>query len=244
MGSEPHSRSLMAAQCKAHAKSTGKQCTRRAINGGVVCPVHGNNARSKAKAAANVAEAKARAVMARRGLPEPVAITSTEAMIWSISAKYAEVLWLRREVQQVGRDDLVFGVTREKTSKAPPEPVDGTEPGPGTGEPPVTFERTFEARANIWWVMLRSAEDQLVKFAKDARSCNVDEAQITLARRQGEMLGAMFGRFLDQLMDALRDALIQAGVTQGEFVRVWKETIDGLFPAAFRALGQSNGGEQ
>jgi len=233
--SEPHGSGR--AKCTATAKTTGKPCERWPEPGAKTCYFHGSaTKKSHAKAARNVAEAKAREQMARLGLPEPVEISAAEAMIWSVSAKFGEVCWLRAMVASVPQQDLVWGVARERAGKPPSSPVDGVEPIPGTGQPPdlvAAPERTFEARANIWWVMLRGAEDQLVRYAKDARAAGCDEARVRLAEAQGDMLAS----FVKGLLTALYGALLAAGVTGADFEVVWATSVAELVPKHFRALG-------
>lgn len=64
-------------QCTAKAKSTGKRCTRTAIRGGTVCPVHGGGSKKVKNAASRrhalqTAQADAVATLAHLGL-DPIA---------------------------------------------------------------------------------------------------------------------------------------------------------------------------
>lgn len=188
------------------------------MKGQNVCYMHGGqSSQAVAGAEKRLAEQAARKQMARLGLPDPIKISAIEAMVWAISAKYAEVVWLRSIVQSIDTDDLVWGKTRVKKG--------GDDHG-----------TTKEAVASVWWQMLRGAEDQLVKYAATARARNVDEATVTIAEQQGQMLG----QFLDGLMAAMLAALIQEGVTTAEFPVVWARCIRELFPKHFRTLGRSN----
>lgn len=229
-GEPPHGHTTVKtsrARCTATAKTTGKPCRRYPEQGAKTCHFHGSATRAaRAKAAQNVAEEKARVQMARLGLPEPVKISHGEAMIWLVSAKYAEVCWLRAKVQSISEADLVWGVTRDKAGAT----TTNLETGEVTSAAP---EVTRESRPNIWWVMLRGAEDQLVVYAKAAHAAGVDDAHVDLAKQQGQMLGA----FLDGLMAAMFAALVGAGVTREDFPGVWAATIADLFPRHFRALG-------
>lgn len=213
--------------CKSHVKETrdpkpgrrtraaGEPCLNPPKDGQLVCAKHGANAKQNLrKAEERIAEGKARAQMARLGLPEPVKISHTEAMIWLVSAKYAEVCWLREQVQAIDPADLVWGKIRNK------------EGGDDRGT-------TYEAKPNIWWVMLRSAEDQLVTYAKAAHAAGVDDAHVDLAKQRGLLLG----QFLDSLMAALCAWLINAGVTRENFPGAWAAGIADLFPKHIRTLG-------
>lgn len=212
--------------CKGHVRATrdpkpgtrtrqaGEPCLNPPKEGQLVCAKHGANAaQNLRKAKDRVAEGKARTIMARRGLPEPIAISHTEALTWLVSAKYAEVCWLRAMVASIPETDLVWGTTREK------------EGGDDRGT-------TREAKPSIWWVMLRGAEDQLARFAKDAHACGVDDANLDLAKERGRLLGVL----VDGLLAALCAALVAAGVTGPAFEVAWQAAIADLLPKHFRAL--------
>jgi len=185
------------------------------------CADHGGaHPFAQQKARLILAEAGARKEMLKLGLPEPVKISHVEAMIWLVSAKYAEVRWLRAHVQELGDTDLVWSKTQEKNTSSL------IAVGNSDSE-------TFEAGASIWWVMLRTAEDQLIKFASAAHAAGVADAEVDLAKQRGQMLGL----FLDNLMAALCAMLVEAGVTREDFPDVWASSIADLFPRHFRALG-------
>jgi hypothetical protein len=183
--------------------------------------------------------------MARLGLPEPVEISAAEAMIWMVSAKYAEVLWLRAMVGSIPQDDLVFGVSRERTGGdassgvTAPKGEAGSSPGAG-------LERTFEARPNIWWQMLRTGEDQLVRYAAAARAAGCDEARVRLAESQGEILVQVMRAALVAMFKVVVDTLTAAGVSDVQVVIValqvaWEAAVSEVVPREFRRLGEGIG---
>lgn len=187
-------------------------CTRCRLHGGA-SPL------AQKKARKDEAEERARKQMFRLHLPEPIKISHVEAMIWLVSAKYAEVVWLRDKVQSTDADELVWATVQEKTQSG--------------GLPGTMYSTTQEARASVWWLMLRTAEDQLIRFASAAHSAGIADAEVDLAKQRGQMLGT----FLDNLMAALCASLVAAGVTRNDFPAQWAASIAELFPQHFRALG-------
>lgn len=211
-------------RCGAKKRSAaGGICMNWPLVGTTRCKIHGGaSPMAQKKAKKDAAEAAARKQMLRLGFPEPVKISHVEAMIWLVSAKYAEVRWLRAKVQELCDEDLVWGTTREVEQNAT------------GGVNAVSFDSTTkDAVASVWWTMLRGAEDQLVRFASAAHAAGVADAEVDLAKQRGQMLGV----FLDNLMAALCAALVAAGVTRKDFPDVWASSIAELFPKHFRALG-------
>jgi hypothetical protein len=202
-------------------RERGEPCHQLPRHGQEVCKFHGgNNPDALRLAKKRETEKKAQLQIKKLGLPlHPEPISHTEALIWLVSSKYAEVCWLREKVAKIPDPELVWGVTSDK--------VGGHDGG-----------TTSAATPNIWWEMLRKAEDQLVKFATAAHAAGVDDAMVDIAKARGMMMGA----FLDALMDNLKTSLIKQGVTQGDFSAAWSASISSLFPAAFRALGSSKKG--
>lgn len=199
----------------------GLPCANWAMQGCRRCRLHGGaTPGAQRKAKHDAAEAAARRQMERLHLPPPVKISHVEAMIWLVSAKYAEVAWLREKVQSLDEEDLTWGLTQRRSQAG--------------GTTATSFDaEVYEVQASIWWLMLRTAEDQLIKFASAAHAAGVADAEVGLAKQRGQMLGV----FLDKLMAALCAALIKAGVTREDFPAVWEASIGELFPRHFRALG-------
>lgn len=196
-------------RCTATSKRTGRQCESWAMHGSTVCHKHGGNARQVRAAAQRRLDAAAAANILADGLAAAYGdnvpdIDPAEAMLSAVSWKYAEVVALRAQVAALEDKERVWGTTRVK------------EGGDDRGT-------TQEATANIWWVMLRSAEEQLVKFAAAARAAKCDERRVRLAEEHGTMVAGVIKAILDRLdlTDAQR-------VLVGEVV-----------PQELRALGGS-----
>lgn len=171
-------------QCAAHARS-GRQCRQPAIPGGTVCHYHGGSAPQVRAAAARRIEADIAANVLADGLAQAYGeqvpdIDPAEAMLRAVSWKFAEVCALRAMVSQLSQNDRVWGTTREKTG----------------GEDAGTTE---EAKPSVWWQMLRTAEDQLIKFAAAARAAGCDERRVQIAEQQGDQLVVVIRTVIDRL---------------------------------------------
>lgn len=171
--------------CTGHKTSTGEPCKNRPATGLTVCRYHGGGtAAAKAAGARRVTEQAVQKQLARTlrdayggQVPE---IDPAEAMLHAVSWKYAEVRALRAYVAELDIEDRVWGVTKEKTG--------GDDAG-----------TTEEAKPNIWWQMLRTAEDALVKYAAAARAAGCDERRVRIAEGQGQLVAAVIRAVLDRL---------------------------------------------
>ena len=90
------------AHCTAHAKSTGKRCTRPAIAGGTVCRFHGGSAPQVIAAARMrllalidpAISTLARGVLKRSGIPTPQEIQAAKDLLDRAGLKAADSLRL------------------------------------------------------------------------------------------------------------------------------------------------------
>lgn len=177
-------------RCTAHKSGTIKAgnprpCMAMPINGLTVCGAHGGKSvAAKAAAGRRVTEAKASRQLAdalRDAYGDHVPqVDPADAMLHAVSWKYAEVRALRAYVAELDPTERVWGVTKEKTG--------GDDAG-----------TTEEARPNIWWQMLRTAEDQLVKYAAAARAAGCDERRVRLAEGQGQLVAGVIRAVLARL---------------------------------------------
>lgn len=133
-------------------------------------------------------------------------IAPAEAMLQAVSWKYSEVVFLRGKVAELSEKQMVWGKTRSKTG--------GDDYG-----------TTRESKPNVWWSMLRTAEEQLVKFAAAARAAGCDERRVQLAEQQGVLLAGVIRRVLDRL----------------ELSEPQRELVSVVVPQELRAL-ESGGG--
>lgn len=197
----------MHTKCKGTTR-TGNPCGNRPIIGGTVCRMHGGSAPAvRAKAAERTQQdAARRALMA---LGEPVPIDPAQALLDLIAWKHGEVQWLRSKVQAVRDEVLVWGATEHREGVGPEGPIS------------VTSER---AQPNVWWSLLRQAEDQLSDYASKALRAGVAERQIRLAESTGAAIAGVVNVILDRLqLTATQRGLVPTVVP--EAFRMLKGTV-------------------
>lgn len=151
-------------------------------------------------------------------------VDPAEALLGLVTQKWAEVQWLRIKVQEVedsgtatsGEDrvadgeSLVWGLTKRDEGTGPMGPVD---------------VETREVGPNIWWKLLREAEDQLAKYSTAALRAGVERRQIELQEAHALHLAQAITRILDQL-----------GLSQDQ-----ARLVPTVVPAVLRALPVAGG---
>jgi hypothetical protein len=123
-------------------------------------------------------------------------VDPAEALLRLCATKAAEVEWLRSMVIQIDthpapaadgdgeQSALVWGQTAHETGIGPEGPID---------------KRTWQAGANVWWKLLREAEDQLARYSTAALRAGVERRQIELQEAQALHLAQAIHRILDAL---------------------------------------------
>lgn len=158
------------------------------MKGATVCKSHGGGA-------PQVREAAGRRLAAqeiRKTLGDvPDDVDPAQALLELVKLKYAEMHWLRAKVQEVdtdpaegGSESLTWGVSKHDEGIGAQGPVD---------------VKTHESQANIWWRLLREAEDQLAKYSALALKAGVERRQIELQEAQAVHLAGAINRILDAL---------------------------------------------
>lgn len=165
-------------------KRDGNPCGAAPIKGGNRCVRHGGSApQVQAKARERVIEENARGILGRIDPSAPLE-HPVETLMRLISMKWAEVIWLRSKVQALQDNELTWGRTERRVGIGPEGPVD---------------VETFKAEQNIWWKLLREAENQLANWTAAAAKAGVDErlAKVT------EDTANEFHKALTQILAAL-----------------------------------------
>ena len=120
----------------------------------------------------------------------PDDVDPAQALLELVKLKYAEMHYLRAKVQELGDsedagpDALTWGVSKHDEGIGAQGPVD---------------VKTHESQANIWWRLLREAEDQLAKYSALALKAGVERRQIELQEAQAVHLAGAINRILDAL---------------------------------------------
>jgi len=169
-------------KCTAKTRS-GERCKNPPITGAHVCRMHGG------KAPQVQARAKARAQQQAvtdllQNLGTPADVDPSQALLNLIAAKNGEVVWLRGMVQSIEQESLTWGAVDHESGIGQQGPID---------------KITEKAAVNVWWDMLRKAEDQLASYATQALRAGIAERQIQLAESQANLIVGVIRRILDRL---------------------------------------------
>ena len=181
-------------KCSA-TKQDGTPCTKWRVLGSTVCQTHGAGAPQVRQRAA---ERRQQAQILKALGDVPVEnVDPAEALLRLVSMKWAETLWLRSKVRELpdstteadddagdDADTLVWGRTKHEQGIGPQGPIDKTD---------------YAAEANIWWRLLREAEDQLAKYSTAALRAGVERRQLELQEAQAVHLASAINRILDAL---------------------------------------------
>lgn len=181
----------MSQKCTAKAKSTGKPCTRWAIEGGKTCPVHGSSNRRSKLAAKRVTEkAKAEKKYAReleRQATKAREVEPSTALVELVHSAAGEVEYWRAEVDRVQADHperLTMGVTRVEKGTRDRSDVD---------------MKIIETTPHIAYVMWTEARERLAKYAAAALKAGVEERRVRLAEDQGALMAQVIRGILGDL---------------------------------------------
>ena len=167
-------------RCTARSSQTGRRCRKRPMKGATVCETHGGRApQVKAAAARRLAEQAAAEAVAIYGLP--VDVSPTEALLEEVRWTAGHVAWLRARVQEVEERQLTAGVAEQRID---PE-----------GGKTVIIKTT----AHIWVELYQRERRHLVDVCAAALKAGVEERQIRLAERQGDLVAAAIEAILGDL---------------------------------------------
>ena len=170
--------------CGGKKKKSPDPCAAPPIKGGTRCTRHGGSApHVQAKAKERIIEENARGILGRID-PAAPREHPVETLLNLIRSKNAEVQWLRARVQSFTEDELVWGLTEHKTGVSVEGPVD---------------VETYKAEVNVWYRLLREAENQLANWITSALRSGVEERKVRLAESQGMAVAGVIRKVLDGL---------------------------------------------
>jgi len=185
---QPHPR------CTAHNRA-GKPCGHVPEPDQTVCRLHGGRAPqaiAKAEERRRVAEASSQVMT----LGLSIETTPDQALLDELYRTAGEVAWLDSKVRQLDDENLIWGITREKTG--------GDDHGV-----------TREAKPNAWYLLWHNARDRLVKVAEACKKANIEERRIQLAEDQGRAIAGAVIRILGRLeLTDAQQALVPVVVPQ------------------------------
>lgn len=210
-------------KCSAHNRA-GRPCGEKPQPDQHVCHLHGGRSpNALRKAEERQAEQRARGELLTLGVAydqDAPDVNHGKALLDLVRWKHAEVVWLRSQVQSLSTKKLVWSKTRVK--------VGGEDRG-----------TTSEATVNVWWKLLRQAEDQLERYATSAHRAGIQDAQLQLARDQAQFAAAVLQRALEGMLRALIAAGLEEGLRQA-----WPALVASVVPDAIRELAAAEGGDQ
>lgn len=170
--------------CGGKKRKSPDPCAAPPIKGGTRCTRHGGSApHVQAKAKERIIEENARGILGRID-PTAPREHPVETLLNLIRSKNAEVQWLRARVQSFTEEELVWGLTSHREGLGAEGPIDVTE---------------HRAEQNIWWKLLREAENQLANWITMALKSGVEERKVRLAESQGTAVAGVIRKVLDGL---------------------------------------------
>lgn len=181
--------------CAARSKRTGQPCRKRAMVGATVCRFHGGSVRTvKAKALV-------RADLMRWGLDAPN-VDPGETLLALVSQSAARVAKYADEVQEFIREAEAKGIPVRKALVGDVWTTDETGESQKQGE----YLRGLVQLEN-------SERDRCAAFCKTAITAGLQERQVKLAERQGELIAQVLRSVMRSpvlgLSQTQRDALPQ-----------------------------------
>lgn len=152
---------------------------------------HGGGApQVRAAAAARLAEAEARAAVATFGGPREV--DPGTALLEEVHRTAGHVAWLASVVAELGKEDVVWGVT-EETDRPAVYSQDGDQVGGG-------LEVKRRAAPNAWVVLYQQERQHLARVAKAAIDAGVSERVVQVY----EQIAASYVQVLERVLDELQ----------------------------------------
>lgn len=169
------------------------QCGNPPIRGASTCRMHGSAApAARAKAAANVARREAEKALAGFGVLRPV--DPAQALLEEVWRSAALVALYESIVTNLDQADLVWGIVRRK------------EGGDDHGT-------TWQAAPNVWLGLLNEERDRLAARCVAALKAGLEERQVQLAEREGELIASVIHGILGDLrLSAAQQQLVRTVV--------------------------------
>lgn len=143
------------------------------------CKLHGGSTTTHVTAGVT---AMATAAVATFGLPREV--DPRDALLEEVYRTAGAVDWLHQQVRTLDPDAVIWGKSEEVEKQA------GEFPG---------VDVTHRAAVNVWVELWQKERAHLVKVAKEAINCGIEERRVRLAEQQGAMLAGAIKAILGDL---------------------------------------------
>jgi len=179
--------------CGATSKQTGEPCQNVAGKGTDHvgygrCKFHGGNS-PHGRRFAYLQMAQADAI----SLAAPIDIDPMNALLWCVRIAAGEVAYFTMQVSLLSKTEIQGPVVSTKT-----RPRKGEYGMEEHGDEVTEIEQGHPA-LHIWIKARQDAIDRLAKYSKMASDAGVNERQVELAERYGELIGRVVGNILDAL---------------------------------------------
>ncbi|WBL18504.1 HGGxSTG domain-containing protein [Citricoccus sp. NR2] len=165
-------------------KKNGEPCGAHPARGATRCRRHGGaSPQAKRKATERVVEAEVREVL---GTIDPSApqLHPVETLLQLIQYKHAEVIWLRSVVRDFREQELAWGVVQHEYGMSAEGPID---------------KKVESAQQNVWWKLLREAENQLATWTAAAAKAGIDERQVKIREAEALAFAGVIHRIIQRL---------------------------------------------
>lgn len=192
-------------RCTATARSTGKQCGRKAMAGATVCDMHGGKApqvrrAAETRAARVDAEAQAQRMVARAGVDaDPI-----EHLLESLHRAAALVeVWgeMVSKIDQEAEEDAAEagGIRGELGYEEDTDEDSPYELRVRSRDRLLALDRHGQATVHPYMREYEAALERRAKFAKLCADAGVAERRVEIAEQQGQMMARAVVAILDEL---------------------------------------------
>lgn len=204
-------------RCQGHSSQNGRQCNRGPMKGQHVCATHGGRA-PQAKAKATERKQAAQLEVAVRTYGARLDVDPAEAMLDEVRWTAGHVAWLREQVQQLEAEELAWG------RAGMVERADGPE-------------STWRAAPHVLLDLYARERRHLVDVCRATIVSGIEERQVRLAERQGDLLVDVITRIVNALEQALRAVLGAKAWTV--VAERWPALIGEIVPRELLATGKA-----
>lgn len=204
-------------RCQGHSSQNKAQCRQRPMAAMSVCQTHGG--RSPQAKAKREREQKAEQLqVAVRTYGAKLDVDPAEAMLDEVRWTAGHVAWLREQVQQLEAEELAWGRA-------------------GTVEKQDGPESTWRAAPHVLLDLYAQERRHLVAVCRATIVSGIEERQVRLAERQGDLLVDVITRIVNALEQALR-AVLGAKAWQTVAER-WPALVGEIVPRELLATGRA-----
>lgn len=204
-------------RCQGHSSQNARQCNASPMAHGDKCSTHGGLS-PQAKAKRERVEKTEQLEQAVRTYGARLDVDPAEAMLDEVRWTAGHVAWLREQVQQLEAEELAWGRS-------------------GTVERADGPESTWRAAPHVLLDLYAQERRHLVAVCRATIVSGIEERQVRLAERQGDLLVDVITRIVNALEQALRAVL---GTKAWQIVAErWPALVGEIVPRELLATGRA-----